>query len=461
MIALPNFHHRLRILRPLALCFALLTLLSAPSFAGEVVLNGDGELVKAISGTYGEVFEGSDTPSGTPVLALEITSPDGSVDRILVPGTDDLDGDLEGNSSLLFDDDSGNLFLVWESRRNIIHPVLKIAGFDGTSWSEPLVIQSNIFAAKGSPRLAVTRDSYSADLEGQLIDFNRTVLHLVWWEERAEGMRALYAPIFLNEGQYGSEPPTVFALNDLLASAVGGDAPRSLLEQTVIRNGRDHRSIILGFTDAVSGVMTGVEITVLPGEMGFLADDVRAHIIEIGWTSSHQMGVLSDLVRAHIIEIGRHLNPRNLSFVADEVRAHIIEIGRRGQIMALPSLASNVRQELIGVGASIFSDERTRLYDAFEPHDIVEVGGSENGAPVHLLDMKIISRHAIPDLTSEPNRILISDSGENMLLAWEEDGILYYRETVEGGWSEVLSLSLDTMSAESAYALLQQRTDAR
>ena len=49
---------------------------------------------------------------------------------MLIPGT--LDTASESSASLLYEDDSRTVFLVWESRINGIHPVLKLAGFDGS-----------------------------------------------------------------------------------------------------------------------------------------------------------------------------------------------------------------------------------------------------------------------------------------------------------------------------------------
>ena len=80
---------------------------------GQIALGSNGELYSVYSGAYGELFpQSSGAPAEASVLALEIAYPGEQTQRLLVPGTDDAFGDLEGSSSLVFEDQSGTVFLL-------------------------------------------------------------------------------------------------------------------------------------------------------------------------------------------------------------------------------------------------------------------------------------------------------------------------------------------------------------
>jgi len=143
------------------LAFAFLAAaLATPAFSAEAQLavGGEGELYRVQAGSYGALFTAGALPAETPVLALDIERPGEALERLLVPGTE---GEEEESSpALVLESTTDSLFLVWESRINSIHFRLNLGSYAAGAWSEPIEVSGNVYAAKSSPRLAVSRDAY-------------------------------------------------------------------------------------------------------------------------------------------------------------------------------------------------------------------------------------------------------------------------------------------------------------
>src|SRR5262249_45508802 len=126
-----------------------------------MALGADGEIYRVASGSYGELFgRPTDPQANNNVLALEIVRPGAAgVERHLGPKTAGADRDR--SPSLIYEESSHPVFLVWESR-NSYHSVMKLSGFDGARWFEPPLPQlpGSILSPKTPPQVAVTRDSY-------------------------------------------------------------------------------------------------------------------------------------------------------------------------------------------------------------------------------------------------------------------------------------------------------------
>ena len=182
------------------------------------VLGRDGQLVSLVSGSYGDLVPSGDEASAdVPILALRSTFPDGQESLDVVPATLDLEN--EEAAELVIDPVSGKTYVFWQSWTNLIHCRLLISFFDGAEWSEPLEVAGSAFAWRTSPTFAVTHDSY-LDLgpDDQPIRVHRTVLHVVWTEETADGFwNTMYAPLVLEDGAYIGHH-VVLTLNDLVAA---------------------------------------------------------------------------------------------------------------------------------------------------------------------------------------------------------------------------------------------------
>src|ERR687896_124774 len=140
-------------LRALFLLAAALLALPALAVAEETVLGNHGELYLVKTGLYGELFpNGKETDAGNNVLALEITRPGEPAARVLVPETKDKA--LESSPAVIFEADSGTVFLVWDSRLSATQSSLKLASFDGDHWAPAIEVTTDSYSTKTSLQLA-------------------------------------------------------------------------------------------------------------------------------------------------------------------------------------------------------------------------------------------------------------------------------------------------------------------
>src|SRR3978361_89246 len=167
-----------------AFALSLVGSVAAHADGQDLALSADGTIYRVLSDTYGKLFpQGSATDPATQAIALDVTPPGGTAQRILVPGT--AGPEAESLPSVVFADDSQTVFLLWETELNI-HPLLQLSGFDGHNWSQVIQVTGNPFAIKTSPQFTTTRDSFQAtNPDGTTATHYRTTLHLIWQEQNA------------------------------------------------------------------------------------------------------------------------------------------------------------------------------------------------------------------------------------------------------------------------------------
>lgn len=442
--------------------------LVAPAAAApsrDATVGSEGELYVVREGAYGELFpeQGLADP-GNSALALEVTRPDGTSERILVPETET--AHVEDSASILFEDESGTLFLLWQTKINVIHSRLNLIGFRDGEWTDSIEISGNPFGWKSSPQLAVTRDTFrTQEADGSLRKWQRTVVHLLWWEEGA-GFEPLvyYSPVVLLDGAYTGWNP-VLRLDDLeVVSGEGPPAPLNfpLAAAARIQAGRNGQSVVIGLVLPESGELATVAAEVLPGEFGFMADEVRHQIIEIGRESRpDEPGFLSERVRHQIIEIGNRLglHPSVPSYAAQMA---IVEIEGASSGDDPVVLADRVRHQIIEIGARLTD----RGYDRGRMTSKLQVFETSNaeaaGAPPNLIRLVQASIRPAPVTGESENALFLSQDGREVLVSWQEGGRVYYRESRRGGWSGVRSLSLGgDLDLSRARQILEQRAHER
>jgi hypothetical protein len=170
----------------------------------QAALGDAGEVYFVHTGVYGDLFPGGTaTAAGNAVLALDIARQDQPLERVLVPGTEG--PEVESSPFELYESSSGALFMVWQSQVNAIHPVLYLSSYKDGTWTPAIQVTGNPFAQKSAPQIAITRDTYNIQdpNDGTYSPAHRTILHLIWWEEGANGGGSVqYAPIVLLDGSY-------------------------------------------------------------------------------------------------------------------------------------------------------------------------------------------------------------------------------------------------------------------
>ncbi len=447
----------------LGLCFA---------FAGlaadhETALGSGGEIYMVRTGTYGSLFPGKkDFPRDSAVLALDIQKPGAALQRILVPGTSGTE--IEMTPSVVFEDDSQTVFLLWGSAINF-HPTLELAGFDGIRWSKTIDVVGNPFASKTSPQFAITRDSYEepgASADDPAVTHHQTILHLIWQEENAGGqLQTFYSPIIINDGVYIGLNP-VYNLDDNLpdrSAVVSTDVPSALVRAPVVQSGRDDRTVVITHVSASTGQLVTLEVDVLPAQLSQLADGMRSHIIDLGARLFPQdLPTLAEKCRSHIIDLGRAFHPEVIQPIADQVKAQILA---GDPDAGLQSMADAVRSHIIDLGAKL-SRRGLRSVNP-DAAKIVEIGDTSDSVTpgaerASLLQFRVTSTLPVPTGGTGTVRIFVSQTGENLIVSWAQADRVVYRNSQGSGWSDPKELRFsDSLNLAKAYDILDQKVRNR
>lgn len=441
-----------------------LALAAAPAAGTErdAVVGSAGELYFVEEGTYGELFPGQGLADPqNAVLAVDVVRPDQTRERLIVPGTES--ADAEDSASILFEDQSGTLFVLWQARVNVIHSRLSLIGLRDGDWTELVEISGNPFGWKSSPQLAVTRDTFRTEESGgSLRTWTRTVAHLMWWEEGPAGEPlAHYSPVTFLDGVYTGWNP-VYTLSELaLASkevplatnAAVARAPR-------IESGHNGQSVVIAFVGPESGKLTSLAVEILPGEISFIADRVRHQIIEIGRGPKGDPTSLADKVRHQIIEIGNRLglHPSVPAYAALQAESEILAAGPGA---GLNALAERVRHQIIEIGARM-TDRGLDRVSAARKVEIIETPNGETGAPANLIRVVEASARPTPQTGERDNALYLSRNGREVVASWIEDGVVYFRESRGQGWSDARPLRLGgELDLGRAREILARRADER
>ncbi len=450
----------LRIALVTALIVGAASGLAQASGSHDAVVGSEGELYTLVYGTFGELFDqAGSAEAANPVLALEIRRPGAATDRLLVADTGG--NEVESSATLVYEESSRTLFVAWESRR-AFHSRIRLAAYSNGSWAEPIDVSDTRFSLKSAPKMAVTRESYKfVDDHGADVLVHRTLLHVVWQEERAEGMVVVYAPLVLIDGAYTGAHAIVtlvdlvpVAAEDLLATPLD-----TLPLAPTLQAGSDDQSVVIGFVDPRTARLTSIEVSLLSGAISTVADEGRAHIIDLG--SRYELGqqdelrAFADEVRGDLIDIGRHLDQRLLQMIADEIRVRVIELGTAngGEI---GSIADAGRAHIIDLGARL----QIRGLRPVGPGatGVLDLS-AESGASI-VLRFDVVASLGLPAMGADPI-LLVSADGARALVAWEVEDRLEYRESKSGTWSDVASLPLTELGRDLAYEILEQRVGGR
>lgn len=457
-----------------AIGFSLLTASAAFPTERQAVLGADGAVYMAKTGTYGELFPGAKAGNvADPVLALEVTKPGSPVQRILVPST--VNAEVEKSPSLLYEDQSGMVYLVWQSL-NAVHPILRLSGFDGTEWSKPIEVTGNPFAPKTSPQMAITRDTFGElDAEGAVVVKHRTVLHLIWEEELETGsvLETFYSPILFIDGVYlGWNPVYRLSSFDPSEAAAGVAASPALVRSPTIQGGRDGRTVVVAFVSPAKQRLVTLEIDALPQEFSRLADKARSHIIDLGRRPNVPRGLkaIADEAHAGVIDLGRAFHAEIAESLADQVYEKLMKSGTQD----LEFLGGAARSHIIDLGAKLSGRGLRNPVKAasVSVERTVEVTPTAPGFPEpdtpqssNFLQFRLASSRPVPDVgaaSAETLRVFISESGDNVLIAWPEKTRVLYRDTKGDDWNAVREIKLsDSFDLSRAYEILERQVRNR
>jgi len=436
--------------------------------AHDVALGSNGDLYRVRAGAYQDLFPGGTlAQNDAVVLALDVTHPgaDGSTtQRLLIPGTGG--NDVESSPSLFFEESSKSVFVVWESRINPLHSVLYLTNLTEGTFGDVVRISGDQYSFKSSPRIAVRRDTFDlTGSDGTPVHHFRTLVETVWWETAGADDRAVYAPVVLIDGAYLGWNP-VFLLDDLSNSPENRvvETPTGpLLHAPSIQLGDDNATVAT-FVNSETGRLNTLEIDVLPVDLSDIAARVRAKILTYPRIPA-QVSLLADAIRAQIIEIGTRLHPSVRTFLADQIRAQIIEIGSRYSPGQIRRLGDAIRAQIIEIGADALGGRGGRQQNlAYRITEVMATPTAEPSVaePGHALAVHNAADLPVPDTGDAVPSVYTSSHGDSLLVSWEQDDKILYRESTVDGWTDILSITLGpTMTREQAEQILAQRAKNR
>ncbi len=459
------------VLAVLLLCLAQAAVFLGPARADhlDTALGADGQLYVVRAGPYGALFPASHTydPS-TPVLALDTTLPTATLQRQLVQGSPD--GTVASSPALIYEDASKTLYVVWLSSSSSGGSVIELESYTanpGGQWSPAITIIGNPSAAKTPPQLAVTRDTHQETdpVSGNPVTHNRTVLHIVWSELAANGLdQAYYAPVIFEDGAWIGVVPAPTHLNTFDAldqsgrTAPGaGPGPFSspLTYTPAVQPGRDTSTVETGFASAASGMVTAVEVDVLPEELRILADTCAAAVLANGAQYfPGQLSALATQVQTVIMSNGAAFQAEALQAISNAAQAQALTGATN-----LTTMADKIRGSIVDTGAR-FARRGLRMFGYGGAPQVVAI--LVPNAPSHYLQYRITSSRPLPAGVGATNlQLFLSRSGVDALAAWADPngGTVYYTNTQpDGTWSSVKQLQLtSTLTLQQAYQVLEQR----
>ncbi len=441
-----------------ALVLGCLLATSASAFDRPGALGPGGEIYLTRVGTYGVLFpKGKAYPASNVVLALEVSRSGGAADRVLVPGTEG--AEIEASPSVVYEETSRSLYVLWQSKISSVNRLI-LRSFKDGSFGPPIEVRSGTFnMTMSAPQAAVTRDEFFVPADGGgTATVHRMLLHLIWWEESGVGNRVLYAPITLIEGMYTGWHP-VYSLNDLDGSIddslAASEALPQLYRSPRIQTGRNDHSVVISFANERNGRLDVLDVSLLPGEISFIADRIRSHIIDIGRMSPSAQ-TIADRIRSHIIDIGR-LNSQVVGFLSTDVYQHILAVGPQyvGSV-DYDGLADEVSGYATRAASTLL--ENGRLGE--DPPEILRLAAdsddNELGAP--RLQIRRVFGQPAPRTAPAPTTIFTSEDGKAVVVAWDVVNQVRYRESSPEGWGEIFVVNLTTeLTREKAYEFLEQR----
>ena len=446
------------LLLALALAIPAATRAAVPASA----LGANGEVYRAVTGSYGDLFPGGQAAqAGAPVLALDVIGAN-EVQRFMAPGTSS--DDIETSVAVVFERTSATLYLVWTTNYNLVHSRISVIGYHEGTWGEPIEIVSDPFSLKGSPRIAVTRDTLvSRSADGETATHERTILHALWWEEGGLGERILYSPLILVDGVFVGEKPLI-AL-DTFDEADDLDArthvQRELALAPALDEGDSPSRLVASFAVPRTGRLTVVELEPVPLELAALADSARRQIVDAaaracGGDTTVRLG---DSARAHIVVVGRNdLHTSVIRHVAGVTSDALDRVGLADACADPETLAAQAEDLVVESAMDALRNGLLKKAAAARAH-IVVVGRHDPGGALHKIRVQKTAERPAPQTAPTETYVFASRDGRRSLVAWRDShGVAFVESGTDAGWSDTTLLRTDELlDFDEALAILRRR----
>ena len=461
-----------------ALAAVLALLPSTSALHGEgsaAVLGENGDIFQVSVGAYADLFPGGgQTSADADVLRLEARRGSGAVEYYLVPGSES--DDVDRTPSSFFDAATGRLYVVWSSSNASTLTRINLASFDGSVWSDTIEVSGNIYSEKSAPRLAVTHDRFELAGESAGQSSTRTVLHVVWSENTADGEKVMYAPVVLVDGALASTWRRVHRLNDYVSDALTNDPFDTTVAGTLqtaptVDAGAEPNAVVIGFADSHTGALVQLELSTPAAELSELADSLADFLDSSNLCSrienegADAITSVASEARHHIVVFGRRIQGRVRSQLADDVTT---ALSRRASALCedggLTKVSSAARHHIVVFGARAQEGELLERVKAGDTEVLLAAAQDiGNGYVQHLARLQVKSERIAPTIGAGEPTIFVSPKGTGAVVVWENGSTLHYVETEAGaaataGWSSAYTLRIgSSLSRSEAYSMLRDR----
>lgn len=471
----PQSKHLRVLQRPGFLALALLLLWASSAALAQgspdrgtlSVLEGDGTVTRLVAGSYAELFPAGNTVEGeTEVLVLERIDPLGDTIRWLVPETEG--SDKEKPASLVLDDRSGAVFLLWETAINGLHPLLRLTRFEGDNFSSVVDITSGAFADKGTAQLVITREAENlrpvtvagevSSAEGEENPVETVVVHVVWWQESPLGSLKFYSPVVIENGILSQQAP-ILDLSRFAAPAAEGagpepETPAVLRDLLGIRLGETSQTVVLGYLEPDTRRLQTLRMDVVPAALSDLGDKFGAHIVIVGMRSRNYRKIARE-VEPLVRDLAEDLHESVQLYMIARLEDMILNYEGPLTDDGLEILGERLNQEILTLTGGVETGGLART----DPEWVDATPRLEEGVR-HVLMVRALSNRPMPEVGTPdgPVRFFLSGTGYHATVAWEQDGRVFFRETVEDGWGEVGSVEPTAgLETSAIYKMLEQR----
>jgi len=399
------------------------------------VYTSRGVRYQAVAGPVDELFPkvgaGSSVAGEAIALAIDVTGADGASERLLVPGTE---GDqVEIEPALIYEEATSTLFVLWlarspDQRSHVLLETLNDAGF-----GDRISVTREAMVIERPPTVVLTREGTS-----------RTVVHLAWAAQGRNGVYSYYSPIVIAAGRYAGWNPIV-NLGKLDAHApatvAAATAASAIYLAGGVADGVDTRSVVLASACESTGHLITARSRVLPLSLVAFSDEARNHLIGVGSSWRRSPRELADEVAGHLEQLEEEVHVGARAFLTRAARAFIVK--NAGVISPIESLADALRLHLLEAGASLLGQE---FEAAPETCGLIEVGpddAEQTERAAHVVEICRVRDRALPSVTGDEIEIHASRDGGLVLLTWRENGTLWFRLSDGGAWSEARSIAAD------------------
>ncbi|HVR29473.1 MAG TPA: hypothetical protein VMS86_08055 [Thermoanaerobaculia bacterium] len=394
------------------------------------VYSADGVRYEAIAGRLDDLFPtasaGSSVAGNAPALAVDVVPPEGAPRRLLVPGTEGEEQEVQ--PSLVYEEATSTLFVLWLAQGSNGRSHLLLDAMADEQWGHRVSVTREAMVIERPPSIVLTRDSPL-----------RTVLHVAWSAEERAGVRTFYSPVVLFHGEYaGWNPRLELGLLDSHPAAAASPPPGTVYRAGGVSDGVDLRSVVLAFANDTTGHLLTARSRVLPMGLVAFSDEARNHLIGVGGTWRRTARELADDVADHLGGLAQEVHVGARAYLARAARAFVLE--NAGVIATIEELGDALRRHLLEAGASLLGQE---FETAPQTCGLVEVGpddADQTEPAVHVFEVCRIRDRALPEIGEEEVTIRASRDGGLVLLTWRENDVVRFRLSEGSGWTEPRSI---------------------